>query len=79
MRSGALADAAWKDMGGGGDEGGGSKGAPFGGSDDAAGDDGPDPELVAQMEKFLSAAGKKDAEGMARAFKGACDCCDSGD
>jgi hypothetical protein len=71
MRSGALADAAWKDMGGGGDDEGG-KGSPFGG-DDAG--DAPDPELVAQMEKFLAAAGKKDAEGMARAFQGAQECC----
>jgi hypothetical protein len=70
MRSGALADAAWKDMGGESDSD--SKGSPFGG-DDAG--DGPDPELVAQMEKFLAAAGKKDAEGMARAFRGAQECC----
>jgi hypothetical protein len=70
MRSGALADAAWKDMGSDGDDEG--KGSPFGGDD--AGDV-PDPELVAQMEKFLSAASKKDAEGMARAFQGAMESC----
>jgi hypothetical protein len=71
MRSGALADAAWKDLGG--DSEGEGKGA-FGGGDDAAAD-APDPELVAQMEKFLRAAGNKDAEGMARAFEGAQQAC----
>jgi hypothetical protein len=65
VRAQELANAAFGDMED-------KDSSPFGG----AGDEGPDPELVAYMSKFLKAAALKDTKGMARAFKGAAEACD---
>lgn len=66
MRALDLATAATDELGG--DD---AQSSPFGSPDES--------ELVAYMKKFLRAAQAKDAVGMAKAFKGAAEACDTDD